>query len=54
MNNDQTNETEPVQEQTETKEERIDELDVIGGGLLKLVQNAFLKVKSIILPQKSE
>jgi hypothetical protein len=41
-------------EQKETKEERIDELDIIGGALVKLVRNGFLKVKQIFIPHKAE
>lgn len=54
MNNEQQPQEIVSQNQTEKKEERIDELDVIGGGLLKLMQNGFLKIKSFILPQKAE
>lgn len=38
----------------ERKEERIDELDIIGGSIFMLLRNAFSKLVSLISPRKVE
>ncbi len=36
------------------KEERIDELDILGGALVKLVIRGFNRIKDIFVPRKVE
>lgn len=36
------------------KEERIDELDILGGALVKLVMHGFSRIKEIFIPRKVE
>jgi hypothetical protein len=50
MNNE---EQQQVQVVDEKKEERIDELDIIGGAIVKGIINGFVKIKNIILPPKA-
>lgn len=43
-----------VSNQEENKEERIDELDVIGGLLFTLIRKAFNRIKLLLHPRKVE
>lgn len=54
MNNEEQTQPTTSSDQKGQKPERIDELDVIGGALLKLVRNGFEKVKGILAPRKVE
>jgi hypothetical protein len=41
-------------QQQEKKEERIDELDIIGGSIFKLVGELFSKITALFIPRKVE
>ncbi len=45
--------TQPPVEKEE-KKERIDELDVIGGFMIKFIRDGFNKIKLLIAPRKVE
>ncbi|MBA3724348.1 MAG: hypothetical protein H0W89_05700 [Candidatus Levybacteria bacterium] len=55
MENENSNQQVPQSNGTEgKKEERIDELDILGGALVKLVMHGFSRIKDIFIPRKVE
>ncbi len=49
--------TQSVQQQTnvtEEKKERVDELDIVGGALVKVVMEGFAKIKNLFSPKHTE
>ncbi len=54
MENNSANQQTPTQEVTTEKKERIDELDIVGGALVKLVISGFTKIKNLFSSKSTQ
>ncbi len=50
----ETNQQMQPQQSTEEKKERVDELDIVGGALVKLVMQGFTKMKNLFSPKSAQ